>query len=179
MVSTSGDIYSESAWETWPNKTYAYGYQIYTESGNINASLLHGGWTNMTSLYGNTTASVWTGVADHLIGLADEYPLNGIHSFTQSGNTMFRLVGGYISASNLTSQHYVGEGELELRYPDSWCGDIDARIGNGEIRLNATLLSDIQRGDGYVKAKRGEGDSQIEAHVGSGKLDIIIGDGSA
>lgn len=171
MSSISGNIFSELVWQIWPEQNFTHQYKIKTLSGNIEALVPHGSYTNLSSLNGNITAMLWP-------SLAANPPLNKIYTSTPLGNTRLRLRDGPSPASNTLSRHEVGEGELLLRYPGSWYGDIEATVERGEIQFEATLIEDLERGDGYVKAKRGKGESRMEAYMGIGDIDIIVREGS-
>jgi hypothetical protein len=62
-----------------------------------------------------------------------------------------------------------------LIYPCEWYGELEATIEHGEIQFDATQVKDFERGNGYIKATRGNGQSRMEVHVGTGNLDILVG----
>jgi hypothetical protein len=76
----------------------------------------------------------------------------------------------------LKSKHIVKEGALELRYPFSWYGNLEARILHGLLKFDSSALQDFEKGDGFVKAKRGrEGESVMEAYIDTGELVVLLG----
>jgi hypothetical protein len=179
-VSTvSGNIHVEAGFDYWPPHPLAHTTNIHTLSGDVYAYIPHGSFTNITSV----TSSIATYLKPY--GAARSDDRSEIYTSSQSGARTYvylvdadpeSLEGYYDPLINTTSEHYVGEGKLELRYPFSWFGEMEAQIEHGPLYFDASALEHIERGEGYVKAKRGKGgESRMSARVGTGDLDVRIG----
>jgi hypothetical protein len=179
-VSTlTGNIHIEAIFPYWPPHPLTHTTNIHTLSGDLYAYIPHGSFTNITTVTSNI--STWL----KPYGAARSDDRSEIYTSSQSGaETSVYLVNADLDSLkgyhdpllNTISEHYVGEGKLELRYPFSWFGQMEAQIEHGPLYFDASALEDVERGEGYVKAKRGKGgESRMRAQVGTGKLDIEVG----
>ncbi|KAF2791581.1 hypothetical protein K505DRAFT_339448 [Melanomma pulvis-pyrius CBS 109.77] len=122
-------------------------------------------------------------------GATNSDALNEIYTSSPSGFTCVDLddppedsSGKYNPLLNTVSEHTVGEGILQLKYQYSWYSEMEAIIQQGALAFDGSSLEETERGEEFVKAKRGpkgwspvEGESWMEARVGTGDLDIHLG----
>ncbi|KAF1936029.1 hypothetical protein EJ02DRAFT_388081 [Clathrospora elynae] len=177
VTTLSGDIHVKALYEHWPSQPLAHITNIHTTDGEITADIPHGSFTNLSSDGGIITRL-------RPFGAASLDSRSELHTHSQSGLTHLyltdadtdSLVGGYNPLLKMTSKHHVGNGRLEMKYPDSWFGNMKAQIEHGSLTFEAGVLEEIERGKGYVKAKKGkEGNSQMEARVVDGEMYILLG----
>ena len=177
ISSSSGNIHVHAALEKWPPKVYAHRTEIYSRNGNIITHTTHGSYTRISSVAGN--------ISSHILPYSSNKPASSSEIFTTSeygnvevyvGNTYEGSTARYDPLLNTSSQHTVGEGSLVLRYPYRWWGEVEARIEQGELKFDASSVEELQRSQGYVKARRGHnGTSRMKVYVGTGALDVLIG----
>jgi hypothetical protein len=177
VTTTTGELNVVAMFEYWPVHALNHTTQIHTTSGNLYAQVPHGSLTNLSSLSGNITSYIRTYGALHPDDPSE------IHTSSGGGITRLRLDNPeprsdlepfYNPLLRTTSSHHVGAGNMLLQYPFSWWGDVAAEVGNGTLLFNASALDKVERGDGYVRAKRGK-ESRLEARVGTGELELSVG----
>ncbi|KAI4639580.1 hypothetical protein J4E93_008931 [Alternaria ventricosa] len=179
VYTVSGDINVAALWEYWPQQPFTHRTNIHSAYGNIVAEIPHGSFTNLVSISGNINAYLRPFAA---VSPDDE---STISTTSLYGNTVLYLFNTgrelldemYDPLLSTKSSHYVGTGDLYLRYPFSWFGIMDAIAKDGEIKFNASALDEVEEGDGFVKAVRGRGAaSRMEAVVGlRGMMDVTLG----
>lgn len=178
ISSSSGNIHAETVFKVWPPQSYTHRTTIETVSGQVHAMVPHGSYTNFSSGSGNISCYI------EPYGAARPDAVSEIYTTSQSGSFNVylssanenSLAGKYNPLLNTVSEHDVGEGKLRLRYPYDWYGEMEARIRHGVLEFDGSSLEDMERGEGYVKAKRGrKGESRMEASVGTGILDVLLG----
>lgn len=182
-VSTvSGNIHVETAWgyPHWPAQPYTHVTNIHSIDGEVWTYIPHGSVTNISSI-----GSI---LATRLQPFGTAAPTDQSEFYTYSGDSGAdniiliddanpdSLKGRYNPLSNTISRHFHGSGMLRLRYPYSWLGNMEAQIEEGSLDFDSSALEDLERGEGYVKARRGKtGESQLGVQVGVGELSIKLG----
>lgn len=164
----------------WPEKDYTHQLSVSTDSGYIRSQAPHGSFTNYSSNSGDVTCYL------RPYGTKDQGTKSEIYTTTQSGELAVRVSeafelgnGRHNPNHNTVSEHSVENGKMTLRYGYDWLGELEADIRNGVLDFDGSSLENVERSEGYVKAKRGKiGESQINAHVVNGQLDIKLGLGS-
>jgi hypothetical protein len=179
LVSTkSGEVELNTLWDYWTEQPFTHRTDVRTVSGRISVDIPHGSSTSLSSASGDINA--------HLRPFAAENPdsTTTIYTSAESGRTVFRLDNAnrepldelYDPLLSTTSEHHVGVGEMQLRYPFSWFGTMEATVGDGSIKFKGSALDEVEEGDDFVKAIRGRrAGSQMEAHVGKGTMDVTLG----
>lgn len=178
VSSLSGKIHVEFTTMYWPMQPLNHTTDIHTTTGEIWAAVPHGSLTNVSNIRGNVKAFVVP------FGAANQDDSSQLHTSSDQGRTFVSLYnaplesleGYYDPLLKLKSKHIVKEGALKLNYPYSWYGDLEARILHGPLKFDSSALQDIEKGDGFVKAKRGrEGESVMEAYIDTGELAVLLG----
>ena len=83
--------------------------------------------------------------------------------------------------AGLNSMHHSGSGTLTLRYPAGWGGIIHGHTGSGEIILHnhegmEVLENEDDSNSGHhLHMKRGNGNSTMRFHTGSGSVEVFFG----
>ncbi|KAH7077758.1 hypothetical protein BKA63DRAFT_601812 [Paraphoma chrysanthemicola] len=175
----SGTIHFEVPIPYWPPQPHTHVTNIHSVSGEVWAYLPQGLFTNLTSDDIITTAIVPYRAASS----------NGpseIHTSSRFGPTRVRLqeTNGDSSANTFShdplltmmSSHYMKDGRLDVLYPRTWLGTLEARIDDGPLKFESGALEEVERGEGYIKARRGtRGHSQAQARVEQGEINIELG----
>ncbi|CBY00481.1 predicted protein [Plenodomus lingam JN3] len=178
VVSNSGSIHIQASVEYWTAFALTHSTKVHSTSGDIESQTVHGRYTNISTESGNIDAYILP------FGLPTSETLSEIYTRSNAGDVDFwieeswqqSLNGTYDPMLNSISDHSVQDGKMTLRYPYSWYGSMEGRIDSGELKFDSSNLEDLDRGEGYVKAKRGtRGKSKAEAWVGTGALDIRLG----
>ncbi|KAH7077757.1 hypothetical protein BKA63DRAFT_601811 [Paraphoma chrysanthemicola] len=178
ISSKSGIIDIRSIFEYWGSRPMTHTTKIHSESGNIWLGIPHGSITNISSQSGNiaTYLKPW--------GASNPDDISEFYTSTQTGNTRIHLTNMDLDTPkkyfnpllNTTSKHTARTGKMEICYPYSWYGEAEARIDSGPLMFDSSSLEEIERGDGWVKARRGDkGESRLEAYVESGEMEILLG----
>jgi hypothetical protein len=175
----SGYIWIETDFseEGWHPKPYTHRTRIQSESGSISVGIPHGSITELFSKTGHISAWIQPYGKDKP-GARSE-----IYTLTESANMDFHLdsviessAGRHNPLKNTISKHGVESGNLSIKYPYDWWGDIVAQAWDGEVNFDASRLGEVEREDGYVYARRGEhGHSRLNAKVSDGDLYVRIG----
>ncbi|KAF2028052.1 hypothetical protein EK21DRAFT_114255 [Setomelanomma holmii] len=178
VSSGSGDIHVQAGFEYWDPHSLTHVTNIHTKSGPIWVYIPHGSSTNVSTVSG----SIATYFKPY--GAASLDDLSEIHTSSQSGNTRVYLTDMDMDAPkqyhspllNTTSTHIVGSGRIELYYPYSWYGHVEAKIKHGPLSFDSSSLAHQERGEGWVKARRGDvGDSQLDVRVDEGEIEMPLG----
>ncbi|PVI02685.1 hypothetical protein DM02DRAFT_589186 [Periconia macrospinosa] len=177
ISTVSGEINMDFLRVAWPVKVCTHRTKIESVSGDISAVIPHGVHTNISSISGTIKTAI------NPYGAASPNATSEIFTTSRSGDSWVMvhsppnesLDGNYNPLLNTVSKHEVGEGELWLDYPLAWWGKMEGRIEHGKLEWSGSSLEDIKQGGGCVTAKRGEGESKIEAHVINGALTIRLG----
>jgi hypothetical protein len=65
---------------------------------------------------------------------------------------------------------------MTLRYPHAWYGELEAEVRHGGLDVEGSLLWVVDKGEGFVRAKRGSGGrSQMGVVVNRGSVDLRVG----
>jgi hypothetical protein len=162
----------------WPEKDYTHQITMTTISGSIICQMPQGSLTNLSSISGDIGAYL------EPYSTSDANARSEIYTTTKTGKIRFFMPktanmkdGRYNPARNMLSEHSTELGNMTLRYGPNWWGELDVKIGRGEVVLDGDSLENVERGEGYVRVERGtRGDSRIEAQVGEGKMNVFLGD---
>jgi hypothetical protein len=177
VYTVSGTIHVEVAIPYWPSQPHTHITEIHTVFGELWAYIPHGSFTNLTS-----DEAIMAVIIPY--GTVNPNDPSEIHTHSKSGYTHVRLKetdpdsleGRYDPLLNTISNHRMEDGKLELIYPKTWFGTLEARIDHGPLIFHSSALRDIERGEGYVKANRGDkGDSRLDAYVQTGDMTIQLG----
>jgi hypothetical protein len=179
VENVNGDIHVEMMLELFYPETRHHDTQICSESGKIWATVPHDRLTNISSSSRDVMVIIIPLGAD---SLEDR---NELHTNSASGKEHMQLWGAIVDRDegpqcnllrNTRSCHYVGDGSLEIAYPSSWSGNLEARVERGTLYFTSTALERIEKGVNWVKAKpEADGDSFVDIWFGSGLLDIHLG----
>ncbi|KAH7088316.1 hypothetical protein FB567DRAFT_524128 [Paraphoma chrysanthemicola] len=175
----SGTIHFEVPIPYWPPQPHTHVTNIHTVSGEVWAYLPQGLFTNLTS-----DSIIMTAIVPYRAAIS-----NGpseIHTSSRFGPTRVRLqeTNGDSPATTFShdplltmiSSHYMKAGRLDLLYPRTWLGTLEARIDDGPLNFGSGALEEVERGEGYIKARRGtRGHSRAQAHVEEGEMNIELG----
>jgi hypothetical protein len=179
VTSVSGEMIVGTLAEIdlWPMRPFHHTTHIRSETGKIRAGVPHGTLTNITNDKGDMTATLIPFGADP--GTETEF-----HTQTNEGN-MYVHVYNTIQESlkdgqvdpllSLKSRHEVVKGSAKIRYPYSWWGSLEGKVDKGTLEFDGTRMDKVEKGDGWVKAWRGESESFMESWVCEGELDVKIG----
>jgi hypothetical protein len=165
-------------WEYWPMQPVTHTTFIESQSGSIWTATPHGSLTNVTSSTGNVTALVIPFGAEH------DDDESWFHTILQQGNLYIQVYdtlpdslqdGKFNPLRRTRSRHKVFQGNMTIRYPEGWYGELEAMVSGGTLNFDANQLEKVERGAWWVKATRGQGESFMESWVEHGDLDITIG----
>lgn len=180
----SADIWVQGFFEGWALHPYTHRIDVATHLGNIHAAVPHGLYTNVSSIFGD----IWTVIQP--FGASGPDIVNEIYTRTEFGSIrqlwLFEPQNEtryekepvkYNSIFNLVAHHEAKNGTMDMQYPHSWCGHMEARINDGEIFFDARSHdNDIKKGDGYVKLNRthkgSKCSSQVDVHMNTGSMKI-------
>jgi hypothetical protein len=180
-TTSTGDIHLEMVgeWEDWPSQPFSHTTDIHSDAGYIWIALPHGCLTNVTNLTGDIAAIMIP------FGTASKEDQSEMHTFSSEGdmyvhfyNTLQHTLkdGQFDPLMNTRSRHKVGRGNMRIRYPYSWYGDLEGAASKGQLEFDGSKLEDVERGEWWVKARRGHtGESFMESWVQEGDLDIKVG----
>jgi hypothetical protein len=178
ISTASGFIHVQGTFGPWKPQAFTHRTHIHSDSGDVYAEIPHGSVTNISSGSGDIFASIYPLAADTSDAQSE------IYTISSSGNTDFyihnvrldTLEGKFDPLLNTTSKHEVGEGKLQIWYPYSWYGNMEGTVESGSIEFDASALDKFEKGDGWVRARRGKaGHSVMEARVREGVLDVKMG----
>lgn len=171
LFSKSGSIRALTSTISVPARDYQT--EVKSQSGSIDATLLHGSYTSLRSLNGRI--------------IADLYPYGhndsrtSINTHSQSGSTDITLHSSLSHPSDpiakLYSKHNGLSGSVSLYYPAQWQGKIKGSTLSGSIDLDWDGVRVVRDGKkGWVKrtveAVRGDGESQLIFSSQSGSLTL-------
>jgi hypothetical protein len=176
----TGDIHVQmwADWEYWPMQPFTHTTYISSQSGSIWAATPHGSLTNITSSTGDATALMVP------FGTDSKEDESWIHTILDQGNLYVHVYntvqdslrdGKFDPMLRTRSRHKVFDGNLTIRYPYSWYGDLEGMVSSGKLEFDASRLEKVERGGWWVKATRGQGESFMESWVERGDLDIKVG----
>jgi hypothetical protein len=178
-VSTiSANIHARAEYEEWDQRPLTHRTDIHSVSGSVYVGLPLGSVTNISSGTGEVFALLQPFAADAPDARSE------IYTASREGTTFVSLdnvkpdtlKGKFDPMLNTTSKHVVGEGQLQIRYPYSWYGNMEGSIESGSIEFDSSALDKFEKGEGWVKAKRGKsGESVMEARVGKGVMGVKLG----
>jgi hypothetical protein len=177
VTTTTGELNVVATFDYWPVHPLNHTTRVHTASGDLYVQVPHGSVTNISSSSGDITSYIRT------YGAAHPDDPSEIHTSSGGGITRLRLNNPeprydaelfYNPLLRTVSSHHVGAGKMLLQYPFSWWGNVAADVKNGTLLFNASALDEVERGDGYVRAKRGK-ESRLEASVSTGELEVSVG----
>ena len=177
ITSVSGEIDVYALWQYWPQQPLDHHTYAHSISRAIKVDVLHGSNTHISSMAGDVLA--------YIQPFGKECSTDPSHVFTlaHSGKLLVyfcnveRPLGiFYDPLLNTASEHFVSDGEMVVRYPYSWYGEMRAMVVEGSIDFDGSSIDSVERGDRFVNAKRGSGaNSLMKAVLEHGNMDVILG----
>lgn len=177
-TSDSGEIHIEYVQPYWPAQAFTHTTTIRTDSGRVYTYIPHGAKTNISTVSGRLTAVLFPFGADSEDAQSEIYTSSQMNtsSVSVSNTNQESLEGRHDPLLRTISVHQVGEGMLDIWYPYAWYGVVEGWYPNGALKFDSSSLEDLQRGQGYMKAKRGKaGESHMQARVANGDLKVSLG----
>jgi hypothetical protein len=179
----TGDVHVEMLgdWALWPMQPFMHTTHISSQCGSVWAAIPHGSLTNITIVTGDVSAILVP------FGTDSKEDKSWVHTWLTQGEMYVHIYntlqdslydGKFDPLVNTRSRHKVINGNLVLRYPYNWYGELEGVASRGTLKFDASRLEKLERGEGWVKAKRGDGESFMESWVEGGGLDIKIGLGA-
>lgn len=163
-----------------------YEIQVITKSGSINGKFLFTTAAHLESRSGHISASFTPVVSTEDTGIHAKI-LTETYSGAQ-GITLTEPLFIYpskeaadaedaflTSSSSTTSSHTTHSGSIDVNYPHSWAGDVEASSMSGSIILNGDGLEVTEQGRGYAKGIKYPGNDEEHKWWGSrGDMDVQI-----
>ncbi|KAH9898621.1 hypothetical protein F4778DRAFT_188457 [Xylariomycetidae sp. FL2044] len=115
------------------------------------------------------------------IGDGDPYDLTPPTAPQGLGDPELKVSSVARAFNCLQALHKTTSGDIGLRYPQSWEGDLEAETTSGELKVRGKDVK-IMKSSGWpggkMKARKGPGSpgSTIQVHALMGTLDAVIGD---
>lgn len=164
--------------DLWPMMPWTHTAHFYSDTGDVRAAIPMGRFTNYTSDTGDVAAILIP------FGAADEHARSDFRTQSTRGDTYVHVYNTLQESLDdskidpllsLRSRHKVVNGDMRIRYPYSWYGELEGVVSNGKLKFDGSRLSNVEKGAGWVKAKRGDGASFMESWVEDGDLDLEVG----
>lgn len=177
IFTQSGDILATKVQGAWPVKPYTHRTDIKTVAGEIATQVAHGSSTTIASFNGKIVAYLITYAVSDMDAPSD------IYTATYSGEISVSVsdpepdpYNEISPLANTTSEHVVGIGSLDVRYGNTWYGEMygGARIGGWEVHMPP---AEIHSGhDGNFHFRRGKGGkSEMMVSMGTGDVFVEVG----
>lgn len=152
-----------------------YRISIDSKHGAVGGNVLHGHMTSVVS----QSARIEMQFTPYATG---DYS-STLRTASQSGaqhitvTSPVKDIGKAIT--HMSSVHSTMSASLGLWYPREWEGTIEGHTGSGSLNLHGGNLDIIRRGSyhnsgHYILAKKGNGNSTLTFHTGSGSADIYF-----
>ena len=177
LTSNSGSVRARTSTVSIPDREYRA--DVYTSSGSIDVSLLHGIRTSLRSINGRITADLYP--------FGDNNTRTDIESHCNSGSTDITLHSSLshpdASLKRLNAYYGSSSGSLHLRYPDQWEGTVDGTTLSGSIKLDWEGLKVIKDGKKgwlkrHIQAVKGDGEGKLVFTDSSGSVTLTGGTGA-
>ncbi|KAK6529957.1 hypothetical protein TWF281_009107 [Arthrobotrys megalospora] len=138
IKTTSGEIsiiYDE------PKTQRSYRTSLHTTSGNISGRLLLGKGLSVKSKSGDIDL--------HVVGTGSKEP----YLKTDAGSGLTRITVEESPLDKILSSHTANSGDITLSYPSTWEGELHAKAGTGDIRVQGDGLEITQDSEGFVRGQ--------------------------
>jgi len=155
-----------------PNRDYRV--SIDSHHGSIDGNILHGRMTSISSKTASIAVELTPYAADDYTSTIRTSCKTGAHkvsvlSPTESG----------VPIKEMSSMHSTSTGSLVLHYPKEWEGTIEGDTKVGSLNLHGGDLEIICQESRntvgrYVLAKKGNGNSTLNFHVGIGSVNVYF-----
>ncbi|KAK6334585.1 hypothetical protein TWF718_010042 [Orbilia javanica] len=152
IKTTSGDITINF---DDPSIKRSYRTTLHTHSGNISGRVLLGKGFSAKSKTGDIDL--------HFIGTGSNEPY--LKTDTDSGRTRITIEKSPLE--KILSSHTANTGDINLFYPSTWEGELHAKTGAGDIRVQGDSLKTTQDSEGLV---RGQEIWAEKGNPGNGRL---------
>lgn len=179
LTSNSGSVRAVTSTVTVPKRDYRA--DVYTSSGSIDVTLLHGLRTSLRSINGRITANLYP--------VGDNDTRTDIESHCTSGSTDITLHSSISHPSaplkKLFAYYGSTSGSLDLRYPAQWEGTVVGTTLSGDIEIDWPGLRIVKdRKKTWLKRKivgfKGSGEGKLVFSDSSGRVTLKgEGDSSA
>ncbi|KAF2668720.1 hypothetical protein BT63DRAFT_283780 [Microthyrium microscopicum] len=151
-----------------------YQVNISSRLGHISGSVLHGSLTSLQTAVGNIRANI-------LPFAADRYP-SDMATVSHAGRQMINLLTPLnepeMPLARLDSRHTSNAGEVDVTYPKTWEGVVEAVSAVGRVAVGGPDVHIIKQDrkfiGGYVEAERGEGDGSTLCRAESGSVRFTV-----
>ena len=177
LTSNSGSVRARTSTISPPDREYRA--DVYTSSGSIDVTLLHGIRTSLRSINGRITANLYP--------FGDNNTRTEIESHCHSGSTHVTLHPSLSHPDDplkrLNAYYGSTSGSMQLQYPDQWEGTVEGTTLSGGINLNWEGLKIIKDGKKgwlkrHIKAVKGDGEGTLVFTDTSGSVTLSGGAGA-
>ena len=172
LITSSGSIqaYTPFLSANVPNRTYET--DVSSNSGSIDATLVHGKRTSMYTTSGRITAS--------LSPYGPTTSRSDLDVHTTSGSIDVSIQSSLSDPTAPMRKFYAsyrtGSASLRLRYPEQWEGIVEGQTSTGSMRINwhdLKIVRDEKTSVGRsIKGVKGEGEGLSRFQVRSGSVDL-------
>jgi len=106
-----------------------------------------------------------------------------LETVSRGGSQSIRIVDSYFWAEGravwwkgMVSRHESQSGSIDIEYPDSWEGEIEAEAESENVSITGRDVEIIRRDRGRVFARKGaHGNGKVFARASSGRVDLRFG----
>ncbi|OAL43987.1 hypothetical protein IQ07DRAFT_470248, partial [Pyrenochaeta sp. DS3sAY3a] len=177
IFTQSGDIWAAKVQGAWPVKPYTHRTDIKSIAGEIATQVAHGSYTAIASFKGKIVAYIIT------YAVSDTDAPSDIYTATSSGEISVSVIDpqpdpyNEISPlANTTSEHVVGMGSLDVKYGDTWTGEMHGgtRYGGWEVHMPPGEIHTGHDGDFNFRKGKG-GKSEMLVSMGTGEVFVEVG----
>ena len=171
LTSNSGFVRAVTLTDSVPKREYRA--DVYTSSGSIDVSLLHGLRTTLRSINGRITANLYP--------FGDNKTRSNIETHCYSGSTDITLHSSLSHPSapikKLFAYYGATSGSLDLRYPAQWEGTVVGTTLSGGINIDWPGLKIMKDGKNVwlerkVVGVKGDGEGKLVFYDGSGSVTL-------
>jgi hypothetical protein len=152
-------------------------YQVYinTTVGSVDGRFIHGSRTEINSVAGAVTADLLPFKSGDYASMISTHTDSGMTSVTL--RTPYKAKG--VALTGLLSVHSTVSGELDVKYPHEWVGQINGTSMSGALHMHGKeleLLAEVNEpGKNHVEAKKGNGGGRMEFDTVGGECKITVG----
>ncbi|KAI9717761.1 MAG: hypothetical protein M1812_004490 [Candelaria pacifica] len=162
--------------------TRNYITQIETQSGSVSGSYFLGSRTTFGTRSGTLSLALLPIFPDRAESGNPKFEFktetnSGTQNIEVQSPLVFAAAGGKSSSmmKNLISSHIGRSGTFNLHYPRDWEGEVEIRTGSGTINVGGEGLRVLEQRRGWLRAVKGDGQSQIKVEGGSGTVNFGVG----
>lgn len=152
-----------------------YHLDIGSSSGSISGTYVFGDYLKLKTSSGTITATIIPQVADKKGQIITETVSGGLDVTVLPASKR-----PHEALRNLSGRHVSNSGSINLRYPQTWEGEIDGRVVSGSLSLTGRDVQVESDDKGVVgrrvRASKGKGNGEIDMQATSGSIRAQIGD---